>query len=249
VRADIIIDDFSTTQSLTISAGGTSPVTVQSQAGGSGIVGGFRDMILTRTFGDDQSSTQAFFSTINGANILTFRNALGVKATLDLQYDANDWAGLGDPTYSSIVTYVSNGITAFDATQGDTLLGVAFHAASDDGGTTSVAPTVTVRLSSGLATYSSTVTLIETASPGLPVFNYYFIPFAAFGISNAQLHSVTGVDFYIDASQDHSQDIQFRLVGFTTPAPSGVVLAGMAMAIGLAYAWRRHRTTNAVAAI
>src|SRR5689334_2993070 len=59
VKADVIIDNFTTNQSVTVPIGTVGIAT--NQVGGPGIIGGFRDLILTKLSGTPQASADAFF--------------------------------------------------------------------------------------------------------------------------------------------------------------------------------------------
>src|SRR5262245_4100367 len=113
-RADIVIDNFSTNQTLSIGAGILG--TVSGQISGPGILGNFRDMVLTKVAGVPATSSDAFFDGTVGT--LFFSAGNGNRATLDLQYD-------GGTDAATPANYVVNGLAAFDATQGGANLGVA----------------------------------------------------------------------------------------------------------------------------
>src|SRR5690349_21750711 len=83
LRADLIIDAFTTNQRLTIATGALG--TAQGQVSGPGILGGFRDMVLTKTAGTPESSSEAFFDGAIGT--LFFSAGVGGRARLELQYD------------------------------------------------------------------------------------------------------------------------------------------------------------------
>jgi hypothetical protein len=226
-RADIVIDDFSTPQFVSIGLPPPLVDTPASQVSGTGILGGYRDMILTRVAGDTLTYSQAYFA--SGTNQLVFDNGTGVKAKLAVQYDGDDQA--------TFTTYKTNGLTAFDASQGGNNTGVGFLAKADIGASAATAPTVTFFISTASGTYQSTVALTE----GSAGFTNYFVPFTSFVGFDPLTMPVTGVMYEIDATRDFAQDVAFQLVGFTAPAPSGIILGGMAIVIGSGYAWRRRR--------
>jgi hypothetical protein len=231
-RADLIIDSFATPQRVEVATGSIG--TAQGQVSGPGIIGGFRDMILTKFSGTPEASSEAFFDGTVGT--LFFSAGVGNRAALEVQYD-------GGTDAANPITYISNGLTPFDITQGGANTGIRFQARSDAGDSDQIASKITFTLTANGADFSSTVTFIESNQ-----FENYFIPFSSFaGLGNLATQ-VTALKFRIDATADASQDIAFRIINFANavPAPSGLVLGGIAIAMGFGYTRRLRNKRMAI---
>jgi len=229
VRADIVIDDFATSQFLVTNG------TASNQSGpNAGVFGSYREMILTVIpAGGGANISQVIASN----NTLSIGNGNGLKSILEVRYDGVSFGGAYNPT----------GVAPpVDVTQAGLNKGLVFTARNDASAIPgSAGATVSVTLSSSALNQSSaSVTLLESGNG----FISYFVPFTSF-LGTANLNAISGIKFVVDTTNDFAEDVDLFHLAFAVPAPSGIVLGGMALALGLAFAWRRHRTMSVAAAL
>lgn len=206
VRA-VVIDDFSTANTpalLQINGGSGGPATDNDDSGLAGVVGGVREVTLTRTSGtagDIRAEVTGGEMRFQTLNVIDSANFL-------LVYDAVTGVGVGD--------------VAADLTAGGTnAFGVAFSAAS--GGTTPVTINVFDGTNSGAATVN------YLGGPGTLVIPYSNVGFA--GVNFASINTVslqvTGVfdgDYFISLFESQiTGDPQ------AVPEPSTIVLAAISL--------------------
>lgn len=238
-RAAIVIDDFtpSTQQSVTIGpSSAANPITVFATIDNSGILGGNRELQLTRRLGNGVVNGSVGFG-FNVPGILQY-GSNGANGNLLLTYDGNQ---------SSDVAGNANNLGPIDATQGGLNDGIFFVAGSDLG------TVITIRAISGAtgANVTSAIALGTISSIDTPT-QAVFIPFTAFtGVNFTMLSSLlinvnstntlangAGGTINTDVSLDL---FSFDSRGAVAPEPGTIGGALTAVALLAGGGWMRRR--------
>lgn len=241
-RADLVIDDFSTPQPLTLSQ---SPYNHTQSVFGTGLIGGYREFLL-QSFPAGRSSSMAEVVTQDGILQLNNPNGYkdkfgnwvpGVSSILEVRYDGSSFGATPNP----------NGFSATDVTQGGSNVGIAFSASNDFGDTPSILQGGTIKFTLYDQNGNSGLGSVTLAKSGFDMLNY-FIPFLG-NFSGVDLTKITSVVAVIDTSNDGAQDIVLSSFSFTAPAPPGVILAASALILGACYSWRVRRNAKTTCAV
>jgi hypothetical protein len=216
-RADIVIDNFSSAQFL------VTDTTTSSQSGPDvGVFGSYREMILTVIPSGGPNNTAQVVAS-QGRMVLNTSN--DTRSILETRYDGITSGG----------AYVGTSLAPTDVTEGGVNKGVAFLAKNDIGEVAGLGgATVALTVTSTTGHSTASITLVESAG-----FLWYFVPFSSF-VGTADLTAIRGVRVIV-SNNDDAEDVDMAALSFAVPAPSGVVLSGLGLAIGLAYAYRRRR--------
>lgn len=234
-QASIVIGKFDSNQMALVFGAPPGILSDFTQVAHAGSIGGFRDIFLTRTSGnqglvagDSNQTLTSFFSYSAGST---------TAGVVSIQYDGND----NSPTIAT------NGLNDANLTYpSGTPLGFKFQATSDLGG-----DAIINVWTGGVVKALSTASVLVAASPSF-TFAEYFIPFSAFAgadftsvgaieivLGSRSGVNIEGLDMSIGEIVIDSSSIQ------QIPEPSAMVLGLLGAGLGLGSLARSRRSNRA----
>jgi len=220
-QAVLIIDDFDTYSSLTVTGPPSGPMSTFAAYSTTEAIGGERDVFIERT----SNNSGAVATDISGsfASQLSYASAPFTTGNLLLSYDGSDASSALNPT----------GLGGIDFTQSGINTGIFLRSASDLGAS------ITMTILSD-ANHSSFYTLSIAADPSFSFFDY-FAPFSSFtssgALGGANFSSVGAFTLLLSGNTAGTDVSLDTVVAAPVPEPGSSLLL---LTTGLAFLVRRR---------
>ncbi len=207
---DTLIDHFTSSQTVTVSGAGTNPVTASGQLDDTNILGGERDILVTRTGG---SGIVEAYSNVATSSYLTHGQGAGTLGSTLLTYDGNDSSNSLNPT----------GLNGKDLTNGGTDDRFQVLVPTSDQGAV-----LKITVWTNASSCSSQTITISTAVTNPTTLNFVYTGFTTgTGCTSAATFSNAGaIQLLIDGRSTTALDMTIDLITTAGAPTSAVLLSG-----------------------